>query len=182
MVERPVLRTERLLLRPFVLGDAPVVQHLAGDWEVASKMLNLPHPYPNGLAEAWIGSQQQRFEAGSDVHFSIVRREDDQLIGSIGLRLVQAHGRAELGFWLGRPYWNHDYCTEAAKAVIEYGFQVLGLDRIYASHFTHNPASGRVLEKAGMAYEGLLRHHVQHWGTYEDLKTYAIFSTDFGAG
>ena len=95
------------------------------------------------------------------------------------MALDQQHARAEMGYWIGKPYWNNGYCTEAAEAVLRYGFTELGLNRIYAHHFGRNPASGRVMEKIGMVYEGCLRQHVQRWGVFEDLKIYAILKSEY---
>jgi ribosomal-protein-alanine N-acetyltransferase len=106
------------------------------------------------MAEEWISTHQEKFERGELVNFAIVLRNDDMLIGAIGLVINQQHENAELGYWIGKPYWGNGYCTEAAKAVLHYGFTVLGLNRIYASHMSRNPASGRVMEKIGMKYEG----------------------------
>ena len=146
MKEYPIIRTERLLLRPFSMGDAPAVQTLAGDREVASTTLNIPHPYEDGTAEEWIGTHQGTFERGESVVFAIVLRSDDSLVGAIGLEVRRRHARAELGYWIGKPYWNNGYCTEAAQAVVRHGFEDLGLARVFARHMSRNPASGRVMQ------------------------------------
>ena len=96
------------------------------------------------------------------------------MIGAVGLRIEREDQRAELGYWIGRPYWNQGYCTEAARAVLDFGFEQLGLNRIYASHFTRNPASGRVMQKLGMTHEGRLRQHVRKWDAFEDVEVYAV--------
>ncbi len=179
MAERPELVTDRLLLRPFTLADAPVVQLLAGDRDIASNTLNIPHPYEDGLAEEWISTHQEKFEQGELVNFAIVLRNDDGLIGAIGLVINQQHENAELGYWIGKPYWGNGYCTEAAQAILHYGFTVLGLNRIYASHMSRNRASGRVMEKIGMKYEGCSRQHAKRWGVFEDLKMYAILRSEY---
>jgi len=126
MKERPTLETTRLILRPFTVADAPDVQRLAGDREVASTTLNVPHPYEDGMAEQWIGTHQEKYERGELVNFALVRRADNALIGAIGLRITQQHTHAELGYWIGKSYWNAGYCTEAAHAVVAYGFEALG--------------------------------------------------------
>lgn len=131
MKERPSLDTPRLLLRPFRLTDAPDVQRLAGAREVASTTLRIPHPYEAGMAEAWIGTHQEGYEQGTLVNFAIVLRADQALMGGIGLRLDPLHSNAELGYWLGIPYWNCGYGTEAAGAVVAYGLEVLGLHRLH---------------------------------------------------
>jgi ribosomal-protein-alanine N-acetyltransferase len=179
MAEYPHLETERLILRQFSPDDAPEVQRLAGDRAVASTTQTIPHPYQDGVAEAWIATHAPAFERGESVSFAVVRREAGQLVGAIGLRLAPQHERAELGYWIGVPYWNQGYATEAARAVITYAFQTLGLNKVYAQHLTRNPASGRVMQKAGMRPEGILRAHVKKWGAFEDLATYSILRWEF---
>jgi RimJ/RimL family protein N-acetyltransferase len=165
----PRLETERLVLRRFRLEDAPEVQRLAGAREVAAGTMEIPHPYPDGAAEAWIS----RTESDSRT-FAVERREDGALVGAIGLRIEPEHDRGELGYWVGVPYWGRGYATDAARAVVRYGFEVEGLNRIYAFHFSNNPASGRVLEKAGMRHEGVRRRHTLKRGEYLDSECYAI--------
>jgi [ribosomal protein S5]-alanine N-acetyltransferase len=179
MKEQPALKTERLLLRPFTLADAPDVLRLAGDRDIASTTLNIPHPYEPGMAEAWISTHPDAFDRGETVTFALARRADKTLIGAIGLRLEPEHRLAELGYWVGKPYWNQGFATEAARAVIGYGFEELGLNRIYASHLARNPASGRVMQKAGLVYEGRLRQRILKWGVFEDLEIYAILRSDY---
>ncbi len=180
MTAQPELRTDSLLLRPFVLADAPTVQRLAGDRAVASGTLNMPHPYGDGMAEEWISTHPQQFKDAASVTFALVLPQDGALIGAISLMGIdQQHERAELGYWIGTPYWNSGYCTQAARAVIDYGFGALGLHRIHALHLGRNPASGRVMEKVGMIYEGCQRQAVKKWGVFEDLKLYAILKTEY---
>ncbi|MCI2424905.1 GNAT family N-acetyltransferase [Candidatus Acetothermia bacterium] len=174
MNERPTIVTERLLLRPFELSDAPDVQRLAGDKAIADTTLNIPHPYEDGMAEEWILTHQPKFEAGELVNFAIVLRTTGKLIGAIGLAIVRRFERAELGYWIGKPYWNNGYCTEAGRAVLRYSFSVLKLNRVHASHLTRNPASGRVMQKIGMTREGCARQHVKRWDRFEDLELYGI--------
>ncbi len=107
--------------------------------------------------------------AGKQWHTS-----DDVLIGAVSLRIERDDQRAELGYWIGRPYWGQGYCTEAVRAVLSFGFQQLGLNRIYAGHFSRNPASGRVMQKAGMNCEGHLRQHTKKWDAFEDIEIYAV--------
>jgi RimJ/RimL family protein N-acetyltransferase len=174
------IETERLLLRPFRSDDAAEVQRLAGDKEIADNTLHIPHPYPPGEALRWIGTHAGRRERGEGFTWAIVPREDDgQLIGAIGLGLAREHRRAELGYWIGTPFWGCGYGTEATTAVMEYGFGPLGLNRIHAYHFKRNPASGRVLQKCGLAYEGRLRKHVLKDDRFEDLEIYGTLASDW---
>ncbi len=177
--KRPTLETEQLVLRPFELSDAPRVQLLAGDRDVAAMTLLIPHPYEDGIAEAWIGLHQERFENGQEIVFAITLKASAELIGAIGLVPNPHHDLAGLGYWLGKPYWNHGYCTEAAREVLRYAFTELRLNRVQAHHFSHNPASGRVMQKVGMRHEGTLRQHVKKWGEFYDNETYGILRSEF---
>jgi [ribosomal protein S5]-alanine N-acetyltransferase len=179
MKQQPTLQTNRLILRPFELTDAKEVQGLAGDRSIADTTLEIPHPYEDGMAEQWISTHQAKFEACEMVHFAIILRETDGLIGAIGLTVVPRFERAEAGYWIGKPYWGKGYCTEAAGAVLEYGFTTLNLNRIHAHHFKRNPASGRVLEKLGMQREGFARQHVKKWDIFEDIELYGILKSEW---
>jgi RimJ/RimL family protein N-acetyltransferase len=175
----PTFETERLLLRPFALEDAPRVQLLAGDREVASTTLRIPHPYTASLAESWIATLPKLAAEGKSLVLAIVLGAQRELIGAIGLEIIADHERAELGYWIGTPYWGMGYCTEAARAMVAHGFEELELNRIAAHHLTRNPASGRVLEKIGMKREGVLRQHVKKWGKFEDLAAFGLLRDDW---
>ena len=97
-----------------------------------------------------------------------------QLIGTVGLAISGVDHLAEIGYWLGRDYWGQGLCTEAVVEVVEYGFDTLGLHRIFAQHIARNGASARVLEKAGFNKEGVLRQHARKWGVFEDVICYGM--------
>ena len=175
-MEQPILETPRLLLRSFTMADALEVQRLAGAPEVADTTLNLPNPYADGVAEAWIGGHAARFESGEGINYAITLRAGERLIGSVSLLVTRPHRRAELGYWLGVPFWGQGYMTEAAGALVEHGFSLLYLHKIEATHMPRNPASGRVMEKIGMTREGLLRGHVLKNGVPEDLVVYGLLN------
>lgn len=177
--KRPALDAERLVLRPFELSDAPRVKLLAGDRDVAKTTQALAHPYEDGMAENWIESHQQDFEKGEQVAFAITLKDNGELIGAIGLGLKLDHEYAALGYWIGKPYWNRGYCTEAATGVLRYAFIELRLNRVHAHHFSNNPASGRVMQKIGMRHEGRLRQHVKKWGEFLDVEAYGILRSEF---
>jgi [ribosomal protein S5]-alanine N-acetyltransferase len=189
----PILYTPRLTLRPFTLADGPRVRELAGDARIAATTANIPHPYPAGLAEIWIQSHAPLAQDSRQFTFAITLagtrtpdRENDLLdtghvIGAVSLILSSdlAIGRAELGYWIGVAYWHRGFATEAANAVLGFGFQRLGLRRVFARHVAHNYASGRVLEKLGMTHEGTLREQfVKDDQTY-DLESYAILKDEW---
>lgn len=180
----PELQTLRLALRAFTLDDVPVVVRHAGSRSVYDTTLVIPNPYTEQHAIDWIsghGATPASGTADAKFDWAITLRETDELIGAIGLSVRAVHERAEMGYWIGPPYWNRGFATEAAVAVIRCGFKTLGLNRIYADHFSHNPASGRVLQKAGMRLEGTLRNHYKKDGRYCDSDLYAILRSDVDA-
>ena len=177
-MKQPTLETERLVLRPFVISDAQEVQRLAGDRSIADTTLHVPHPYGDGVAEEWISTHSSKYTSGDLATFAVIQRSDDCLVGTVGITISQAFKRADLGYWIGVPYWGQGYCTEASKCLVDFAFNTLKLHRITAYHLVRNPASGRVMQKLGMTKEGVLREHTCRWGKYEDLVMYGILSSD----
>lgn len=170
----PVLESERLIMRGFTLADAPAVKILAGEREIADTTLNIPHPYEEGVAEQWINGHEETFEKGHGVPFAITLKSDLTLIGAISLMSIEAGHQAELGYWIGVPYWNMGYCTEAGERVKAYALGELGLVRLYARHLSRNPASGQVLKKLGFVHEGTRIGHVRKWGKLENVEDYGF--------
>ena len=176
---QPTLTTERLILRAMRHEDAADIQRLAGAYEVALNTFTVPHPYPDGVAEQWIAGSEQRFAKSEVLTLAITLRETGELVGVIGLRFRPRHDNAEMGYWVGVPYWGRGYTTEAARAMLQWGFEERKLKRIFGRHFARNPASGRVLQKIGMQYEGTLRAHTKKWGEYQDLVLYAMLREEW---
>lgn len=180
-MEMPVLLTRRLRLRPFELADAPEVRRLAGAREIAATTQNIPHPYPEGAAEAWILTHPGAWERREALSLAVVLHADDTLVGSIGLELALPDERAEIGYWVGVPYWGHGYATEASQALVAWAFEMLPIQRIHARHVASNPASGAVMRKLGMSPEGRQRRQVVKWGVADDLMLYGILREEFEA-
>lgn len=160
-MDQPSLTTERLVLRPFRSEDADALTAVVNDPLIAANTLSIPHPYPDGMAAEWIAGHAAAFEAGRAAVFAVTEAAGGALCGASGLHLDAVHRRAELGYWIAAEKRGRGYATEAGRALIAYGFEELGLERIHAAHYPHNPASGRVLEKLGMRREGVLRGHVR---------------------
>ncbi|KAA3598107.1 MAG: N-acetyltransferase [Calditrichaeota bacterium] len=179
MKAQPTLKTKRLILRPYTLKDSKRVQLLAGDKEIARTTLLIPHPYADGEAEKWISTHKSSFEAKESVTFAIVSKESNLLIGGIGLTLSLNHERAEMGYWLGKEFWNQGFTSEAGKALLDYGFSEFKLNRIDAHHFHNNPSSGKVLQKIGMKYEGRQAQYIKKWGKFLDILMYGILRVDW---
>jgi RimJ/RimL family protein N-acetyltransferase len=169
-------------LRPFRRDDAADVQRLANDRDIAAMTLNIPHPYGTDAAVSWISAHPAHFRRGEAATYAITLAASGELMGAIGLHFRDAHERAEMGYWIGKPYWNQGYTTEAAQALLAYGFEQRGLNRIQAAHLANNPASGRVMEKIGMEREGLARQYIKKWGRFYDMVFYAILREAYEAG
>jgi RimJ/RimL family protein N-acetyltransferase len=179
MKQQPTLQTRRLILRPFELSDAATVHRLAGDRAIIDTTLNIPNPYTKEMAEEWIATHASKFDAGEAATFAIVSRDAMNLTGAMGLTIDSRFERAELGYWIGKPYWNKGFCTEAGRAVLKYSFSDLDLNRVYAHHFSRNPASGKVMKKLGMIREGRVRQHIKKEDRFEDLELYGILRADW---
>ncbi|HVP44352.1 MAG TPA: GNAT family N-acetyltransferase [Terriglobales bacterium] len=175
-MHHPELRTERLLLRDFRRADIPDIVRLAGAREVAANTLRIPHPYTAADAETFL---RLRAEKSFGYSFAITLFASGELCGAVGLHPDAVHPRAELGYWIGVPYWGRGYATEAARAVLDFGFRELKLQRIFAHHFEGNPASARVLQKLGMKHEGCSRQHIKKWGELLDLENYGILRSEW---
>ena len=170
----PSLHTDRLTLRPYVLSDVADLVRLAGAREVAATTLRIPHPYREEDAIDFVNSFAVEAEMGTSARFAITLRDDGQFCGGVGLRIDKDHQHAELGYWIGVPYWGRGYATEAARAALNYGFETLKLRRVYASCVRQNTASARILQKIGMRYEGCQRSHICKWGEFYDLDLYGM--------
>jgi RimJ/RimL family protein N-acetyltransferase len=146
-------RTERLLLRPGWVEDAPALFRAIADEGIVRNLASAPWPYSFANAEAYLMTERP----ASEPNFLIFRRTGGapELIGSIGLGF-RPSGRTELGYWIARPHWGHGYATEAGRAVIEMGRSSLRLRKLHSGHFLDNPASGRVLEKLGFRPTGIV--------------------------
>lgn len=175
------LETARLYLRPLTTGDIDSIHRLADDAEVATGLSDLPHPYPREAAVGLVQGMSQAAAGGTAYAFGLELKEPsppDTVLGIVFLVPDDEHGRAELIYWLGRPYWGNGYATEAVRATLGFGFETLRLNRIHASYFTRNPASARVMERAGMRFEGVMREHHMKTGRALDLGSYGILGSD----
>lgn len=169
------LRTDRCILRSFRAADAASLAHHANDREVWLNLRDMfPHPYTLADAEWFIA---QVADEAPVTHFAI--DVDGEVIGSVGLQPGSDIERrsAEIGYWLGRAWWGRGIVSAAVIAVTEYAFSDLDLVRIFAVPFVRNPASARVLEKAGYQREGTMRCSAVKDGVILDQYLYAAVRT-----
>jgi ribosomal-protein-alanine N-acetyltransferase len=179
-MDQPTLYSERLILRALRVEDAADVARLAGARAIADTTVTIPHPYSTESAVHWIAELSRQWAEGSNVVFALSLRGEDALVGAIGLSNVDPeHYQAEMGYWIGVPWWGRGYASEAAALMLAFGFETLGLNRIYAHHMLRNPVSGHILRKVGMRAEGVLRQRVRKWGKFEDVALLSILKSEW---
>ncbi len=175
----PRLETPRMVLRELADTDVPRIVALASDHAVARNTLNMPHPYHPSHALSWLRLTRDAYRLGEGVTFAVELKATGEFIGGIGLKIEPRFDRAEVGYWLGVPYWNQGLMTEALAAVLRFGFEELKLNKILANHTTQNLGSGAVMLKNGMVKEGELVEHVKRDGQYHDLAQYRITRREY---
>lgn len=141
--------------------------------------MSIPHPYHEKDAISWLNMAIEGFEDENHFVFAICKQSDDLFMGGIGLHIHRRFNHAELGFWIGEPFWNHGYVTEAAHGVLQFGFEQLELHKIFATHMIDNPASGKVMQKNGMIKEGELVDHLKKGDQYISVVQYRLTKDEF---
>jgi RimJ/RimL family protein N-acetyltransferase len=171
------LETERLVLRPFRKSDAPVVCVLRSK-EVTCNLLS--DTQSEDEAASWVARARRSVNEKQAYPMAVTLRADGRLIGVCGLfRVSWEHRHAELIYWLGTEFWGKGYMTEAARRMIEFGFEELGLERIEVGCFARNKASARVIEKLGFRYEGLARHKYMKDGEFQDELRFGMLRAEY---
>jgi [ribosomal protein S5]-alanine N-acetyltransferase len=169
------LRTSRLLLRPFRREDADAVFSMYRDDEVAYYML--PGPITRDDVEQSLANPKPWADRP---HFAVVF--EGQVVGDVVLEIGSRDAVANLGYAVARQHWGKGFATEAARAVVDYGFRTFGLAKIYARADPRNVASVRVMEKLGMRREALLRSHVLRRGERCDRVYYGLLREEWSPG
>ncbi len=175
----PDIETPRLRMRRLNMNDARDIFEYGSDPLVAKHVLW--SAYRNiGEARGYLRFMIGKYRRCEPASWGIELKESGKIIGTIGFMWIQYdNASAEVGYSLARNQWNKGIMTEALSALIDYGFRTLQLNRIEAQHETDNPASGTVMKKCGMAYEGTLRQRMLNKGKFVDVDLYAILKRDY---
>jgi RimJ/RimL family protein N-acetyltransferase len=169
-----------VVLEPMAPRHASALQELASDPAVVATT-NLPSPYPPDGAEVFVRRVEAGRAAGTDYAFAVV--VDGTLVGACGLHGVGGTPRrAELGYWIGRPYWGRGYASAAARQAVAWGFSELGLDEVQSSCLERNPASRRVLGKTGFRPVGVGRHPHSKWGPEDRFLFFRLTREEWEGG
>ncbi|MCL1663807.1 GNAT family N-acetyltransferase [Elizabethkingia ursingii] len=166
------IETERLVLSLLKESDIPLITEYLQEKIISDNTSNIPHPYSESDAQAWIKMSDDALKSNTGYTFAI-REKEGKIIGAIGLH-DRGDDKAELGYWIAVPFWNKGFATEAASAILNFGIKELKFHKIYATHFIHNPASGKIMEKIGMQKEAVLKDHIKKEGQYLDIQMYSL--------
>ncbi len=169
------LHYHKVRLRTWDSSDVERLTQLANNINIAKYLTNgFPHPYAESDAKKFI-------EMSNDQNMVRAILADEELVGGIGLhKQSDIHEKcAELGYWVGEPFWGKGIATRAIPLIVDEGFRDLGINRIYARTFSNNPGSSRVLEKVGFQYEGKLKAAVYKGNEFLDLNLFAILNPLF---
>lgn len=173
------LKTPRLTLRSLCVHDVDALAMVAGERTVADTTISVPHPFGTTDAARLVERAGAEARSGSGYRLAVTGNETRELVGYIGLHDVdREHLQAEISFWIGDAWTGQGLVTEAARCIIAFAFDDLGLNRLAAFHMARNPASGRVLAKLGFKREGLLRQRVRKWDVFEDVVALALLRSD----
>jgi 8-oxo-dGTP diphosphatase len=161
------LKTERLTLRPFRTDDAAGLHRLINDFDIAKMLELVQFPYHRELADAWIASSARSLTAGTACQLAVTGQEREQeiLVGGVGITIDRKSRTGRLGYWVGKKYWGHGVATEAAERLTRWSLANLEIDRIAARVATDNPASAAVLMHIGFRQVGTGQQHFASRGS-----------------
>lgn len=175
----PTLETGRTILRKLRSEDEPDIFRYGSDDEV-SRYTSWPTHQTMEDTRHYLNKVLQKYDHHAVAPWGIVDKETGRVIGTSGFMAWNVHhAKAELGYALSKDYWNRGYMTEVIRTIISYGFERMKLVRIEASCLPSNLGSARVMEKAGMTFEGFIRQSIFVKGKHEDLKLYSIVVDDY---
>lgn len=173
----PTLETERLVLRRMLLTDISDINEYASDPEVSRYLLWYPHASID-FTKRYLKLVDKKYKSNDFFDWAVTY--NGKMIGTCGFSSLDVHNNCgEIGYVLNRAFWGRELAVEAVGAVITFGFEVLGLNRIEARFMIENSASRRVLEKCGLKSEGVLREAIIAKGSYKDIEIFSMTATDY---
>ncbi len=175
----PRLTTNTLILRKIKPGDLTSLLTYCNNPKISDQILNIPYPYSEEDAIFRMNFIYEGFKKKERYVFAITFCENDELIGEIGLHLDKTNDNAQLGYWVGEPFWGRKVATEATHAILKFGFEQLGLHKIYATHFRDNSASAKVMQNNKMIQEADLKQHYKVRETYRDVIQYRLTKVEY---
>ena len=152
---------------------------MANNRAIHEATLRIPYPYTPKDGREYLNRAMSDMLEDKEYIFAILLNETSACIGTFVFKMNLSDNKAEIGYWLGEPFWGKGYITEVVQRMLAFGFNELGLHRIEAHHLLFNKASGKVLEKCGLTLEGQLRSEVKHGALYHDVVLYGLTKDDY---
>jgi RimJ/RimL family protein N-acetyltransferase len=171
-MKQPVLKGKGFILRPYRKGDEVSLQKNINHRYIYRYTMNIPYPYSMKDANEWIQKCLKNQKNKKLGRFIFAIDINSEVVGAVGFQKPDTH-KSEIGYWLNKKYWNRGIMTQALKLVTKFGFEKIGLRRIFATTFVQNKASRRVLEKSGYKLEGIMRKYHKKDNKFIDAAMYA---------
>jgi RimJ/RimL family protein N-acetyltransferase len=175
----PELITKRLKLRRIQLNDVASLLKYVNNKKISDQILNIPFPYGEEDAIYRLNFIFQGFKNNERYVFAITFKDNNELIGEIGLHIDKINNNAQFGYWVAEPFWSKGIATEATAAILQFGFENLGLNKIYATHYPDNQASGKVMLKNKMIKEAELKDQYKINNDYRSVIQYRLTKQEY---
>jgi RimJ/RimL family protein N-acetyltransferase len=175
----PEITTSRLKLRKIKLSDLSSLVKYCNNKKISDQIINIPYPYGEEDAIFRMNFVLQGFKNKERFVFAISFKDNEELIGEIGLHLDKTNNAAQFGYWIAEPFWGKGIATEATAAILKFGFEELHLNKIYATHYPENQASGKVMLNNKMIKEAELKDHYKIGESYRSVVQYRLTKTEY---
>lgn len=171
--ELTIITTKKFNLRPVKLSDASMVAEKINNRTISRNTATIPYPYTLQDARNWVRKCVNDDKKKMSDNMRFIIEIDSALAGCVGVHKIVSGHKAEIGYWLAKEYWGRGLMTEVVKVVTKYAIKKFGLKRVYAGVYSYNPASMRVLEKAGYQLEGIEKKSIKKSSRYIDKHLFA---------
>jgi len=178
--KQPMLQTDRLVLTSLCKSDAKELSTIANDKDLLRYMSDsLPNPYRYEDALEFIKKAKKSYQSGKSIEYAIRLKNSHEIIGVIGLSLNYKNDHITFGYWLGKKWWKKGYMSEALSEIVRFCFEELKVHRVASHHFHPNIASGKVMQKAGLKYEGRRKEHYKKGDEFFDIIDYGLIRSEW---
>jgi ribosomal-protein-alanine N-acetyltransferase len=175
-----LLEGERVILRPLVASDAPAIYRHLQDKAIVRWTSNIPWPYKKAHSVSFIKNSKEMRKTMKGFNFGVVPKGETEVVGIVGLmKYDAANKKAELGYWLAKPYWGRGIMTESAGLAVDFAFSKLKCHRVYVRAFKANIASNKIIQKLGFKFEGIDREADYRFGKWQDTVRYGLLRKEY---
>lgn len=175
----PELITSKLKLRKIRPSDISSLLKYCNNKNISDQIINIPYPYLEEDAIFRMNFILQGFKNKERYVFAITFKDNEELIGEIGLHLDKTNNSAQFGYWIAEPFWSKGIASEATAGILKFGFEKLSLNKIYATHYPDNVASGKVMQNNKMIKEAEMKEHYRINDTYKNVFQYRLTKKEY---